>query len=175
VFVEVVLGNPGGIVTETLGVSDLLGCEAVAFGGWGGVEKAGEEGEPVEVRGRGHRGIVGLDFRQGQPVARRAPCSTTRRGSPTCTASVWRGSETWNKGGRKLTACCWPISPSSRRNLPPCGAPWTVDGSERTDIGAAPRLLTRLSRRMIADTNQHGSAGRVLNQTDIGSLGDDWP
>jgi hypothetical protein len=73
VFVEVVLGNPGGIVTETLGVSDLLGCEAIAFGGWGGVEKAREEGEAVEVRGRGHRGIVGLDFRQGQPVARRAP------------------------------------------------------------------------------------------------------
>ena len=48
---EMVLGDPGGIVAVRFGVGDLFGGQAIALRGRRCVEQAGEEGEALEVRG----------------------------------------------------------------------------------------------------------------------------
>jgi hypothetical protein len=50
-----VLGNPGGVEPEALGMSDLLSRQAVAFPGRHGIEQACEEGEATESGERRHR------------------------------------------------------------------------------------------------------------------------
>src|SRR6185437_13201273 len=61
VFVEMMLRDPGGIVTEPFGVGDLLGRQTIALCGGRGIEQAGEKGETLETRAGWHRRSYGRE------------------------------------------------------------------------------------------------------------------